>query len=90
MAKRRRTVSVSRQVVTALEEPRFLIELDGKLYLTAAVLEYDPNHPKINKGQAAMIGDLQGHMERGDQVRAVHFSADGMGQEVLAANMVMR
>jgi hypothetical protein len=88
MAKGPQTVSVSRQDVTALEEPRFLIEQDGKLYLTVAVLEYDPKHPKISKEQAATIGDLQAHMKRGDQARAVHFPADRMSDEVIGANMV--
>ncbi|MDQ8755484.1 hypothetical protein RCO27_04510 [Sphingosinicella sp. LHD-64] len=43
----------------ALAEPQFLIEKDGKLYLTLAVLEYDPNHPDITQQQQASVTQLQ-------------------------------
>lgn len=88
MADKRRTVSVSRQSMTAIEEPRFLVEADGKLYLTLAVLEYDPEHPKISKEQAAIIRELHGHLQKGEKARAVHFPTDRMTDEVIAANMV--
>ena len=88
MAKTRQTVSVCRQGMTALEEPRFLVEADGKLYLTLAVLEYDPKHPKISKEQAATIGELHGHLDRGEKSRAVHFPGDRMTDEVIGANTV--
>ena len=88
MAKTRQTVSVCRQGMTALEEPRFLVEADGKLYLTLAVLEYDPKHPKISKEQAATIRELHGHLERGEKSRAVHFPGDRMTDEVIGANTV--
>lgn len=88
MANNRRTVSVCREGMTALEEPRFLLEVDGKLYLTLAVLEYDPKHPKITKAQAATIRELHEHLERGEKSRAVHFPSDQMTDEVIGANMV--
>ena len=88
MAKNRRTVSVCREGMTALEEPRFLLEADGKLYLTLAVLEYDPKHPKITKEQAATIRELHGHLEKGERSRAVHFPSEQMTDEVIGANMV--
>ncbi len=83
-----RTVNVCRQGLTAIEEPRFLLEVDGKLYLTLAVLEYDPKHPKITKEQSKTIGDLQVHLLKGGKVTAVHFPSDRMTDEVIAANMV--
>lgn len=88
MANNRQTVSVCRQGITALEEPRFLIEADGKLYLTLAVLEYDPKHSKITKAQATTIDELHGHLEKGTKSRAVHFPSDRMTDEVIGANMV--
>lgn len=88
MAGERRTVSVCRQEMTALEEPRFLIEVEGKLYLTAAVLEYDPKHPKITKEQAKTIRDLHGHFERGRKAKAAHFPSELMTEEVIGAMMV--
>jgi len=88
MAKNRQTVSVCAQGMTALEEPRFLVEADGKLYLTLAVLEYDPKHPKISKEQTATIRGLHEHLEKGTQSRAVHFPSDRMTDEVIGANTV--
>lgn len=88
MVKSRRTVSVCQKSTTALEEPRFLLEVEGKLYLTLAVLEYDPKHPKITKAQAATIRELHEHLERGEQSRAVHFPSDRMTDDVIGANTV--
>ena len=88
MADNRRTVSVCSQGMTALEEPRFLLEVDGKLYLTLAVLEYDPKHPKITKEQAATVRELQGHLEKGTKSRAVHFPSERLTDEVIGANTV--
>lgn len=94
MVKSRRTVNVCRDGMTALEEPRFLLEAEGKLYLTVAVLEYDPKHPKITKAQAATIRELHEHLERGEHLvggeksRAVHFPSDRMTDDVIGANTV--
>ena len=88
MAKSRRTVSVCREGITAIEEPRFLLEADGKLYLTLAVLEYDPKHPKIKKEQLAAINGLKEHMEKGEPARAVYFPAGRLTAGLIAANMV--
>ncbi|MDP8912015.1 MAG: hypothetical protein M3N39_00395, partial [Pseudomonadota bacterium] len=69
MAKNQGTVSVCSKSRLALEEPRFLIEADGKLYLTLAVLEYDPKHPKIRKEHEAIIEDLHVHLKKGAKSR---------------------
>jgi hypothetical protein len=79
---------VSRDGIRALEEPRFLIEADGKLYLTVAVLEYDPNHPELKDEHRQTIGDLQGEIETGEPVRAVRQGAGPMSTSLVAANMV--
>lgn len=88
MAKSRRTVSVCREGIPAIEEPRFLVEADGKLYLTLALLEYDPKSTKISMEQMATIRGLQEHMGKGDKAKAVFFPADRMSDDVIAANMV--
>lgn len=87
MGKSRRTVSVSHSI-TALEEPRFLLEVEGKLYLTLAVLEYDPKHPKITEQQRATIKQLEQHVGKGPGARAVHYPGGRLSDEVIAANMV--
>jgi hypothetical protein len=88
MAGKRPTVIVSRDGISALDEPRFLIEADGKLYLTVAVLEYDPNHPDLKDEHRQTIGDLQAQLESGEQVRAVQHGPGPMSAEVIAANAV--
>ncbi len=42
MEKERSTVIVSIDSVEAYAEPQFVLEFDGKIYVTAAVIEYDP------------------------------------------------
>ena len=43
----------------ALAEPQFLLEHDGKLYLTVAVREFDPKHAGIQPHQARAIRRLK-------------------------------
>jgi hypothetical protein len=88
MANGGRTVTVCRQGITALEEPRFLIEKDGKLYLTVAVLQYDPKHPGITRDQSAAIRGLQDQLDKGTKAHAVHFAAGQLSDEIIGANMV--
>ncbi len=42
----------------ALSGPNFVIEKDGKLYLAAAVLEYDPNGRELDDDQREAINLL--------------------------------
>ena len=73
---RQQIVSVCREGgISALEEPRFLLEVDGKLYLTMAVLEYDPEHEGITHEQRHAIAELQDFMGEAEGVRAVSFSS---------------
>jgi hypothetical protein len=88
MAGRRPTVIVSRDGIRALEEPRFLIEADGKLYLTVAVLEYDPNHPELKDEHRQSIGELQNQLETGEKVRAVKYGPGRISASIIASNMV--
>lgn len=87
-AGKRPTVIVSRDGIRALEEPRFLIEADGKLYLTVAVLEYDPKHPELKDEHRQAIGDLQHHLQTGEKVPAVRHGPGPVKDSLVAANMV--
>ena len=88
MANKRPTVSVSRDAISALEEPRFLIESEGKLYVTAAVLEYDPEHPELQDEHRQSIDDLRREFETCEPVRAVRLGHGRMTAALIAANSV--
>ena len=88
MAEKRRTVVVSRDGIRALEEPRFLIHADGKLYLTVAVLEYDPNHPELKEEHKATIADLHQQLQAAPPVQAARMGPEVLTRDVIAANMV--
>ena len=68
------------------QEPRFLLEADGKLYLTLAVLEYDPRHPKVTREQSKAIADLKGFMKKAGKTNAVCFPSTMMEDELIFAN----
>jgi len=77
MTTKRKVVEVS-SAGRALAEPQFLIECDGKLYLTVAVREYDPNHPGIRDKQTQDIKKLQAMLRDGTATgKAVRFSPGG-------------
>ena len=42
----------------ALGYPNFIIQREGKLYVTLAVLEYDPDAPDLTPEQQECIADL--------------------------------
>jgi hypothetical protein len=88
MAGKRPTVIVSRDGIRALEEPRFLIEADGKLYLTVAVLEYDPKHPELKDEHRDAIAQLQTHLQTSEKVPAVKHGPGRMSESLVAANAV--
>ena len=88
MASKRSTVIVGKDGIRALEEPRFLIEADGKLYLTVAVLEYDPGHPDLKDEHRRTISDLQSHLNTAPKVPAVQHGPGRMSTALVAANMV--
>lgn len=88
MANKRGTVTVSREGISALEEPRFLIEYGGKLYVTAAVLEYDPAHPELQDEHRQSIAELQRELETLEKVPAVRLGHGRMTAALIASNMV--
>lgn len=59
MNDRRRIVRVSANSERAFEEPAFLIRSGGKLFLTVAVLEYDPEHKDITAEQKRAIAEME-------------------------------
>lgn len=63
-----KTVYISAAATPALGEPQFLIEHQGKIYLSVAVLEYDPSRSDSEQRQEA--SRLQGMLASGEQVKA--------------------
>lgn len=61
-----RSVYVSTSVTQALGEPQFLIEHDGKIYLSVAVLEYGADQP-----ESARLRDM---LAAGSPVKATVYS----------------
>ncbi len=49
-----RSVYVSTSATEALGEPQFVIEHDGKIYLSVAVLEFDPGQPEASRLQTML------------------------------------
>jgi hypothetical protein len=89
MASRRAMVTVCRQGVSAYEEPRVLFEAGGKLYLSVAVIEYDPEHPQLTEAQRESISQLHEHLySGGEKVHAVHVALAEFGGGIITANMV--
>jgi hypothetical protein len=81
-------VTVCREGVAAYEEPRVLFAANGKLYLSVAVIEYDPEHPQLTDAQRESIVQLQSHLDEGDKVHAVHVNLAAFGGGIITANMV--
>jgi hypothetical protein len=81
-----RNVTVCGEGVPAIKEPHFLLESGGKLYLTLAVLEYDPGHPRIKDRQKEAIAGLRDHLKRGKTLQCVQFASGEVTDEIIAAN----
>ena len=88
MASKRGMVTVCREGISAYEEPRVLFESGGKLYLSVAVIEYDPEHPQLTEEQRESIVQLQTHLDEGTKVHAVHVDLAAFGGGIVTANMV--
>ncbi|HYE28274.1 MAG TPA: hypothetical protein VEA61_08585 [Allosphingosinicella sp.] len=74
MKKRSKVIELS-SGEKALAEPQFLLEHDGKLYLTVAVREFDPNQASSQPGQARDIRRLKDRLSSGPAVdRATLYS----------------
>lgn len=55
----RQTVTVSLDSVEAYAEPQFVLEFDGKIYVTAAIIEFDPNDPDMDEDERSDLAELQ-------------------------------
>lgn len=77
----RRTVSVSFDSVEAFAEPQFVVEHDGKIYVTVGVIEYDPNDREMDDDEKSDLAELQ-EMLRGR--RDVTGTTVGRPQEAMA------
>lgn len=89
MTRGRNTVRVGSKSRAALESPRFLIEKDGKLYLSLAVLEYDPEHPGVTSEQKESMERLRGQLGSGQGLRAVEFGGSGQAEQGEPQMMMM-
>jgi hypothetical protein len=81
MESERQTVTVSLESVEALAEPQFVLEFDGKIYVTMALLEFDPNDPGMDEDLQSDLGELQA-MLSGE--RTVSGNVVGAAREPLA------
>ncbi|HWH18557.1 MAG TPA: hypothetical protein VNT77_09535 [Allosphingosinicella sp.] len=55
----KKTVMVASSVTKGQAEPQFLIEHEGRLYLTLAVVDYDPDQPRFTAAQKKKLIDLR-------------------------------
>ncbi len=59
----RPTVTISTDSVEAYAEPQFVLEFDGKIYVTMAVIEFDPNDADMDEDERSDLSDLQGMLK---------------------------
>lgn len=59
MDKNRKSVLVSSDSVEGYAEPKLVLEFDGKIYVTLAVLEYDPAAEDMDDDKRADLAELQ-------------------------------
>ena len=72
----RRTVSVAFDTVDAYAEPQFVLEYDGKVYVTLAVIEYDPADEEMDAEERSDLSDLQRMLSAGKDVSGALISGD--------------
>ena len=59
----RRTVRVSSESTEAYADPKFVLEFDGKIYVTVGVLEYDPNDGTDDPDKTSELRELQAMLD---------------------------
>jgi hypothetical protein len=59
MNEERSTVIVSIDSVEAYAEPQFVLEFGGKIYVTMAVMEYDPTLSDMDDDERSDLSELQ-------------------------------
>ena len=55
----RQTVTVSFDSVEAYAEPQFVLEFEGKIYVTVAIIELDPNDEEMGEDERSDLAELQ-------------------------------
>ncbi len=75
MEKERSTVTISIDSVEAYAEPQFVLEFDGKIYVTAAVIEYDPGDPDMDEDERSDLAELQAMLDGSRLVRGTVIGA---------------
>lgn len=73
----RRTVSVSFESVEAYADPQFVLEYDGKIYVTVGVVEYDPNEPDMDEDERSDLAELQAVLAGGRDVNGAVLGSAG-------------
>ncbi len=63
MDEQRNTVTVSSDSVEAYAEPQFVLAFGGKIYVTAAVIEHDPNDPDMHEDERSDLSELQAMLD---------------------------
>jgi hypothetical protein len=58
----RQTVTVSLESIEAYAEPQFVLEYDGKVYVTVGVVEFDPNED-MDDDERSDLAELQAMLE---------------------------
>ena len=64
----RRKAFVCVDPVEAFAEPKFVLEFGGKIYVTQAVSEFDPDDPDLSEDARSDIDRLRVLLDRGEQV----------------------
>jgi len=81
MTGERQKAIVSLEVIEAFAEPKFVLEFEGKIYVTQAVLEYNPDDPSMNDDLRADVEELKAML---DGPRPVSGTVFGAPQEAAA------
>lgn len=68
MSGNRKKVFVCADPVEALVEPKFVFEFEGRIYVTQAVTEFDPDDPDLSEDARNDLERLKDILDRGPEV----------------------